>query len=77
MTTTLTLDDIEAADVDDSTTEINGVTVSVSTDSWSHSDMLSQTITVGNGVITFKRDGYKIIEYDSWVDNCWFAWENY
>ena len=60
--------------IDESTCEIEGVTVSVSEYSELHSDKVVQYMTLPNGV-QLKREGSKEISYERWVDTWWYSWE--
>lgn len=66
------LDDFEVTEGD---TEINGLQVSVSQDTSFHSNKVVQYLTLPDYAIQLKRDGYKELSYDSWVDTNWYSWE--
>lgn len=60
--------------IDESTSEIEGVKVTVSEDFDLHSDKVVQYMTLANGV-QLKREGSKEISYERWVDTWWHSWE--
>lgn len=66
---------LENAEIESDTTFINDQEVFVDQDSYSYSTDLTQTITIIGTNLRFVRHGYKVIEYDRWVDSNWFNWD--
>lgn len=68
---------LDSLDIDESTVEVEGISVSVSQDSSSHSADVVQYLYVADSSLSFTRKGSKEISYDSWVDTHFSGWEVY
>ncbi len=68
------LDDYQDERISESTTEIKGFAVTVYESSESYSKNVTQRLYVDGTDQCFERDGFKIIEYDCYVDVHWCSW---
>ena len=69
------IDSLDDFDIDINTTEISGVSVSVTEDSSLHSSDVRMSMTLADYGIELNREGTKEISYDRWVDTFWCRWQ--
>ena len=61
--------------LNDGEQELNGVKVSVQTFQYDYDNNVSQEMFLTDYNVTYKRDGYKDIVYERWIDNIYYSWE--